>query len=75
MEAMASGLAAVATDVGGVGDAIVDGMSLVDLRRRRALARNARADAVRRFDVQRMVDDTLSVYQEEIRMRQGERRT
>jgi glycosyltransferase involved in cell wall biosynthesis len=89
---MSSGLAAVATDVGGVADAIVDGkngllvpagveedlvnalMSLADVRRRSELARNARADAVLRFDVQRMVDETLSVYQEAISMRRGKRR-
>jgi glycosyltransferase involved in cell wall biosynthesis len=92
LEAMSSGLAAVATDVGGVADAIVDGkngllvpagveedlvnalMSLADVRRRSELARNARADAVLRFDVQRMVDETLSVYQEAISMRRGKRR-
>jgi glycosyltransferase involved in cell wall biosynthesis len=82
LEAMSSGLAVLATDVGGVGDAIVDGtngllvppgveadlvkglLALTDVGRRRELGSNARADAVRRFSVGRMVEETLTVYQE-----------
>jgi len=82
LEALSCGIPTIATDVGGVRDAIRDGHNgilvprddearldaalneLVDAGRRRALGEVARLDAIDRFDVRRMVDETVAVYAE-----------